>query len=175
MSLIYVNPFVFAAAGAGLAVGNTGPGGGTVFLISAGLYYEFAPNQGSRTWSTGGNQTLSVTGADGTAIGTGYQNTLDIIAQSGNVSGSCAAVLARNYTNNGFSDWFLPSKDEMFEMASTRATTGFSNGGALTWTSSESAANRAWLLWDSYVLVENFSGSTKAFNCQVRPIRSGLN
>ena len=175
MSLIYVNSFVFAAAGAGFAVGDTGPGGGKVFLISAGLYYEFGPNQGTRAWSTGGNQTLSVTGADGTAIGTGYQNTLDIIAQSGNVSGSCAAVLARAYTNNGFSDWFLPSKDEAVQMASTRATTGFSNGGQLTWTSSESAANRAWMLWDNYEPVENFSGSTKAFSARVYPIRSGLN
>ena len=175
MSIIYVNPFVFAAAGAGLAVGDTGPGGGTVFLISAGLYYEFGPNQGTRTWSTGSNQTLSVTGADGTAIGTGHQNSLDIAAQSGNVSGSCAAVLARAYTNNAFSDWFLHSKDEAVQMASTRATTGFSNGGQLTWTSSESAANRAWMLWDNYEPVENFSGSTKAFSARVYPIRSGLN
>ena len=175
MSLIYVNPFVFAAAGAGLAVGDTGPGGGTVFLISAGLYYEFGPNQGTRTWSTGSNQTLSVTGADGTAIGTGYQNSLDIAAQSGNVSGSCAAVLARAYTNNGFSDWFLPSKDEAVQMASTRATTGFSNGGQLTWTSSESASNRAWLLWDNYEPTTSFGGATKAYSARAYPIRSGLN
>ena len=161
------------ATAIGLAVGDTGPGGGIVFYVSGNTYYEFAPNQGGRTWSTGGNQTLSVTGADGTAIGTGYQNTLDIIAQSGNVSGSCAAVLARNYTNNGFSDWFLPSKDEAIEMASTRAITGFSNGGNLTWTSSESASNRAWLLWDNYTPTESFSGATKAYTCRVYPVRTG--
>ena len=165
----------YAATGAGLAVGDTGPGGGTVFLISAGLYYEFGPNQGTRTWSTGGNQTLSVTGADSTAIGTGYQNTLDIIAQSGNVSGSCAAVLARAYTNNGFSDWFLPSKDEAIQMASTRATTGFANGAQLIWTSSETAANRAWMLWDNYEPTDSFGGANKAYSARAYPIRRGLN
>jgi hypothetical protein len=171
MSLIYINPYNFAAAN--YAIGDTGPGGGKVFYVSGNTYYEFAPSQGARTWATGDNRSIAVTGADGTAIGTGYQNSLDIVAQSGNVSASCAAVLARNYNGGGFSDWFLPSRYEMEEMVSTRSTTGFSNGGTLTWTSSETAATRAFILWDNYVILDgpNFSG--KGFNARVNPVRTG--
>ena len=54
-------------------------------------------------------------GADGTAIGTGYQNTLDILAQS-TVPLQYAAAYADAYVYDGKDDWYLPSKNELDEL-----------------------------------------------------------
>jgi hypothetical protein len=106
------------AAGGLCSLGDTGPGGGKVFYDAGsnqqwGRYLEAAPLTGqvSRTWSTGANQSLEVSGAEATGIGSGYQNTVDIVNQTGNVSDTSAAVYAHSYSNNGLSDWYLPSFD----------------------------------------------------------------
>jgi len=67
-----------------------------------------------------------VNGADGTAIGTGLQNTMDIINQgcSTENGGITAAQAALDAEINGYSDWFLPSIDELVEMYNT-----IGNGG----------------------------------------------
>jgi hypothetical protein len=168
---------------------DTGPGGGVVFYYSATAFtslgsacgtnchsLEAAPTTGSsawtdvrRTWATNsgttsaqsGNAVTSVSGADGIGIGTGYQNTSDIIAQIGNVAATSAAVEARAYRGpNSLSDWFLPSIDELNELCKYAKSTGDASGsgtpctgGTSTlrgfptdsyWSSSEYATNRAW-------------------------------
>ena len=56
------------------------------------------------------------TGAIGTAIGTGLANTNTIIASQGATATSYAAGLARAYTGGGYTDWYLPSKDEIYKL-----------------------------------------------------------
>lgn len=60
----------------------------------------------------------SISGADGQAIGTGYQNTMDIINHGcTNENGSItAAQAAINAEINGYSDWYLPSSEELRAM-----------------------------------------------------------
>jgi hypothetical protein len=79
---------------------------------------EAAPVSGqvSLTWSTGANQSLAVSGADARGIGNGFQNTVDIVNQSGNNRDTSAAVYAKSYSNNGKNDWYLPSVDELNQM-----------------------------------------------------------
>ena len=67
-----------------------------------------------------------VSGADGLAIGTGYQNTLDVVAQNCQTQGGSitASHAALSYETEGYTDWFLPSFDELLEMYYT-----IGNGG----------------------------------------------
>jgi hypothetical protein len=176
------------ANGGECVVGNTGPGGGIVFYVQAaggtftcGLnlastckYLEAAPvgSYTKRSWATdvNGNRTTLVTGADATAIGSGYQNSIDIVAQTGNVAATSAAAYAREYTNGGRSDWYLPSRDELNQMFAEKSRiAGLTTEGH--WSSSEVGANTA--------IVQYFGGGNTADgnkgsvdNGWVRPVRA---
>jgi hypothetical protein len=169
-------------------VGDTGPGGGIVFYVAgsnftstgsdcntACRYLEVAPaaSEAVRTWATNvnSNQTTAVTGADATGIGTGYQNTVDIKNQTGNVAATSAAVYAFEYSNNGKTDWHLPSKDELNQLylrhAGEDIDVGFSADGY--WSSSELSATGAWVQFFSNGAQ---NGNFKTGSGRVRPVRA---
>ncbi|MEI8142323.1 MAG: LamG-like jellyroll fold domain-containing protein [Chitinophagia bacterium] len=78
-------------------------------------------------WSN--NRIRSITGANGTAIGTGLANTNTIIASQGAVATSYAAGLARAYNGGGYNDWYLPSKNELNKLYLNKTVIGgFSSG-----------------------------------------------
>ena len=130
------------ASGGECIVGNTGPGGGIVFYVSADpftstgsdcnttcKYLEASPapvgGDVQRTWATDndpgggtGNQaaTVPAPGATAQGIGSGMANTIAIKNQTGNVEATSAAVYAFDYTNNSKTDWHLPSKNELNEL-----------------------------------------------------------
>lgn len=84
------------------------------------------------TWNWAGNNIS--TGATGTALGTGNSNTNTIVNVYG--SGTYAAKLCFDLVLNGYSDWYLPSRNEMSKMILNKnAIGGFSN--ANYWSSSE--------------------------------------
>ena len=88
------------------------------------------------------NGTYIDTGATGTAIGTGSANTDAIIAAQG--SASYAASIARYYNGGGYTDWFLPNKDELNQLYVNRAAIGeFANN--YYWSSTGDGYEGAWL------------------------------
>ena len=117
------------AQGGGCEVGDTGPGGGTIFYISptsinvatgvstGGKYLEVAP----LNWSGLGVESTTAwakaqTSVAGTlsAIGAGAENTR--LINNALTTNSVAAKVAADLVLNGKSDWFLPSTLEVKEI-----------------------------------------------------------
>jgi len=101
-------------------IGDLGPGGGYVFYDKGSYsngwrYLEAAPASSERTAQWGLYGIACPGTADG--IGSGQANTTAIInllnanGQSGRAAQICDAL-----TINGYTDWFLPSKDELNQM-----------------------------------------------------------
>ena len=184
-------------------VGAAGPGGGIVFydagsVQSWGRYLEVAC-AGWSDGTCGGNDLTdpqaawgcsgaSITGAGGTAIGTGEQNTTDITAPVGGCStAGIAARIANEITLGGQDDWFLPSKDELNALCkwafgdtvNAICNNGGSGGLSLTsvggfstffyWSSSENGGNGA---WSQRFLSGSQVGNGKSSSLDARPVRA---
>jgi hypothetical protein len=162
-------------------VGDTGPGGGIIFFVdrfneySGFTYLEVAPvgTQISRTWATNVNlnRTTAVSGADSRTLGAGYQNTIDIVAQTGNVAATCAAKYCADLVSGGKSDWYLPSLAEIkmvYDVVHVNLGVGDFNTDDTYWSSSEKTA--------SLGLNQDFNGgyqgfTSKGYTTYVRAVR----
>jgi hypothetical protein len=157
-----------------LAIGDTYQGGIVFYLDGNGGGLIAAPTDQS-TGAEWGCFGTSISGADGTAIGTGAQNTIDI--EAGCTTVGTAADICANLTLGGYSDWFLPSKDELNAMylnIGQGNTLGLGNVGGFFGniyyrSSSETSAHGAWVqFFDGGYQISN---SGKAYNFRVRAVR----
>jgi hypothetical protein len=134
---------------AAYALGDTGPAGGLVFYVkgdSSGgwRYLEAAPVSTEWEGAEWGPLGTAISGARATAVGTGRQNTTAIATSQGPGS-TYATQLCDGLTSGGYSDWFLPSKDELTLMRTNLWSQGIGGLGSDTyWSSSEIDANNAW-------------------------------
>ncbi|MCP3999951.1 MAG: DUF1566 domain-containing protein, partial [Gammaproteobacteria bacterium] len=133
-----------------------GNGGGLVCALS-----DQDDGSGIQWW----NGVYTTTGATATAIGTGQANTTAIISSQS--AGSYAATVCDSYTIGVYSDWFFPSRDELYEIYTNRAAisaTATANGGTALagyyyWSSTESSID------NQMARIKNFgSGATGSAN-----------
>jgi hypothetical protein len=130
---------------------DLGPAGGYIFYINpnsatAGWkYLEAAPDNQSTDiqWYNGSN---IVTGATGVVYGTGESNTSKIVAAQG--VGNYAAKICDDLVLGGFSDWFLPSKDELLLMRNVLYLSGIGGFSSYYyWSSTEGDAETASMMY----------------------------
>jgi uncharacterized protein (TIGR02145 family) len=113
MGTSYGNEVSFTTCSTGFCIGQS-YGGGIIFYIDGtgqhGLISATTDQSTNATWGCEGTY---INGTS-TAIGTGQANTTRII--NGCSSAGIAARICNDLVLNGFSDWFLPSRDELSQM-----------------------------------------------------------
>jgi hypothetical protein len=120
----------------------------------------------------------STTGVTATAIGSGLNNTNTIITSQGGSASSYAASVARTYNGGGYTDWYLPSKDELQKVYDNRVAVGnnFSTDvNVRYWTSSECGCivhSDKWGAWNLYFGNGNWAQYEFANPFRVRAVRS---
>jgi hypothetical protein len=162
------------------AIGDTGPAGGLIFYenptysTDGWRYLEAAPYDQS-TGATWGCFRKEIAGARGTAVGTGKQNTLDMLAAC--AEPDTAPHLCANLSVNGIRGWFLPSRDELALMYRHLKAAGigdFRDGGVADnfeyWASSQQTADMA--VHIDFADLGRLHGDDKDFPRRVRAIRA---
>ena len=161
------------------AIGDTYAGGIVFYLdgLGGGLvcaptdqFIETSPGVFDYTFEWGCRGTL-IAGANGQAIGDGAQNTAAIVA--GCAQTDIAALICDTLTLNGYSDWYLPSRNELNEMY-VQVYIGLGNiSGMAAANYASSSQSGASLFWRRYFV----NGAQLAFfkdagDDRVRAIRS---
>ena len=154
--------------------------GGIVFYVDDtgehGLVAALEDLEETYEWGCYGD---FVSEAQYTPIGYGNQNTIEILNQNCQTlnSGSTAAQVTSDYENQGYSDWFLPSKFELVEMYNSIGNGGFNGNVAnftdqVYWSSSDDVGSQysAWVV--NFEDGFHYWGSGKDANLRVRPIRA---
>ena len=126
----------------GYAAGDALGGGLFVFEDSGYAYISAAADQSTNApWGCQGTDisgTLS-------AVGTGSANTALIVA--GCATSGISARICDELTLNGYSDWFLPSLDELAQMYTKLAADGSGNfANQSYWSSTQSSATQAYTI-----------------------------
>lgn len=137
----------------GFVIGDVGPAGGFIFYenpdyVRDGWRYLEASPFDQSAGAPWGCFRRAIPGARGTAVGTGRQNTADILASC--TEPSSAATLCANLSVNGVRGWFLPSRDELAMMYQSLRSAGvgrFVDGSAPDnvsyWASTQATADMA--------------------------------
>lgn len=126
-----------------LGLGLNWAGGIIFYLDGTGIHGLVAATTDQSTGAEWGCSGTAINGADGTIIGTGNQNTIDI--ENGCTTASTAADLCANLIDATYDDWFLPSSAElqlMYTNLKAKSKGGFS--AVNYWSSSERDATNSW-------------------------------
>jgi len=167
-------------------IGDTGPAGGLIFYIANSYtqddygswkYLEAAPEDLSSgiQWTTNDYLNTAIPaaplGTTETTVGRGRANNNRIVIQVNdlNKNSQYAAGLINSYSKNGYSDWGLPSKDElgyMYTNLRAKGLGGFDDQNY--WSSSEGVTGKAWY---QYFTTGQQIEISKSSQYRVRPVR----
>jgi hypothetical protein len=142
--------------------------GGIVFYLDGnggGLVCAERDQSTNAEWGCYG----TTIGGNGTNIGTGAANTAAIVA--GCSESGIAARICNDLVLNGYSDWFLPSKDELELMYKNLKRNGI--GGfavSLYWSSSEYSSYYAWR--QDFYSGSQYGGNKEDNGYRVRAVRA---
>lgn len=156
-------------------------GGGIVFWLdgNGGGLVAAPTDAGQVAWGCMGTDLPGLQAT--TAIGDGTQNTADIIAAC--TTPGIAADLCDTYTGGGFTDWFLPSIDELGQMylniggGASGANNNLGNFIGSYWSSNEHPSSSVAPTLARVVNLTSGLGATsvqssnKTTNLRVRPVR----
>jgi hypothetical protein len=159
-----------------LAIGDSYGGGKIAYILQSGdpgyvsgethgLIAATADQSTAIQWAVSAQRT-SVAGTL-TTLGSGSANTDKIIALNG-AGSTYAAGLARAYNGGGFSDWYLPSKDELNELYLKRTEVG-GFASAYYWSSSEYNESAA---FNQYFPNNGQYSNDKSYAYYVRAVRA---
>lgn len=157
-----------------LAIGNSYGGGKVAYILQSGdpgyiagqVHGLIAAVSDQSTGAPWGCSGTNIPGAEGIALGTGNQNTTDIV--NGCSTPGIAARICYDLVLGGYSDWYLPSKDELNKMyINSGAIGGFSF--LYYWSSSETGGFSVWV--QEFSAGDYFQDS-KANNNYVRAVRA---
>jgi hypothetical protein len=162
---------------ASYAIGETGPAGGFIFYdkgtYSDGWRYleaNYTDFQNGIVWWNGTWTYKDMVGiSPNTDLGSGKANTSLIIAANGNLNN--AAKACDDYSYNGYSDWYLPSSEELQMMCQNLYSAGKGNFSSnFYWSSSDinRIHNATWMQFNGcYIRTDVGRNMTNL----VRPIR----
>ena len=169
------------------AIGDIGPGGGTIFYYSESAfsevgsacennchYLEWAPS----TWSGSSDPAISSWATDTeNAVGTsgsGFENTAAMLTSAGSyqgdTSGAAHAVHLFAGTDSSAGSWFLPSVAELAWMSSSSVRSAGNFRGGNYWSSTENLGG----VWLADILgAASYGNIPKSWpETYVRPIRA---
>lgn len=155
-------------------IGETGPAGGIIFYSKIDTtggwnFMEMSLIESTLIW---GNSSI-ITNQTSVEIGTGLENTNAIFLVEG--SGQYAAYSAYNWLQNGYSDWFLPSRNELMKIRENLFLYGLGNltPSATYWSSSEDTnfSSNAWTVKMATGGASNILSYSKSNLFKLRPIR----
>ena len=172
MGTAYGNTITFTTS-PNLAVGQSYQGGIIAYIfVSGDNGYVAGQTHGliatTSNQSTGAQWGCSGTSIAGTSItlGTGLANTTAIV--NGCATTTIAAALCNNLSSGGYSDWYLPSRDELNKLYLNKTAIG-GFGNVSYWSSSQVGTTTAWSINFSTGAASNTS--TKSTAMYVRAIR----
>jgi hypothetical protein len=114
------------------------------------------------------NNLIAISGT-GIGIGSGAANTAAIISVcTGNTM--IAASACTTYSYSGYTDWYLPSKDELNEMYSQKNVIGGFDNYTNYWSSSQYTPQTAWIQFFADGTQSRLGGKQQLY--KVRPIRT---
>jgi hypothetical protein len=124
-----------------LKLGDSYQGGIIFYLDASGQHGLIAATADQSRLTSWWNGSFVSTGASSTTDGAG--NTTKIIQAQGN-SGNYAAKICRDYKGGGYTDWFLPSKDQLNTLYTQKNLVG-GFGDEIYWSSTEFSTGEAWV------------------------------